>query len=78
MTSADYARKQGFKVGDILEGTEYSHCNGGTYSYHSAIRIVFLGEDLIVAKTIESNGKKVDGEEGIWDLRMRDWKVREV
>ena len=71
---AGMCRKHGWKVGDIIEGTE----RGSTWSTCTRIKILYIGRHSILAKTVWENGEDQDGDEGSWSLRYRDWKLFEA
>jgi hypothetical protein len=79
-TDAQTCRDNGWKVGDLLKGTEVW---GDDTKHTSIIQITAIGEEKILAKeafVIEyaRSGKQtmvgVDREEGHWTLLYRDWK----
>lgn len=67
--SAYLCLKNGWDVGTRLEGTEYN----GVKLVSTRIELRYIGERMIVAKTIAVNRASVDGRETSWDLTCRDW-----
>lgn len=69
-TDAETCRLNGWTVGTVLVGDEGFG--------HEKIRITAIGEKSILAKLIEDrNGNAVDGREGSWTLRYREWVAQE-
>ena len=63
---ADICRKNGWKVGTLLEGDEgYGP---------SVIRITAIGERKILAREISRNGKACAADEASWTLSCRKWR----
>jgi len=59
--------ENGWKAGDILEGSEYGSV--------SQIQLMYIGDDCIIAKEISRNGKPVEwSRETNWTLTCREWK----
>ena len=74
MNNAEYARSQGYKVGDILKGTEY-YWNGKSST--AVIRINYIGSAVVIAKVFEINGETRNFDERLFDLSRRDWETVE-
>jgi hypothetical protein len=67
-TEAETCRLNGWTVGTVLVGDE-------GYGPEK-IMITAIGEESILAKRVEDrHGVAMDGHEGVWTLRCRDWKV---
>jgi len=71
LTDAAICRVKRWKPGTILEGTEY-YVNGASTT--TRIRITAIGENGILARAIEEDGRRYDGYENLWTLRCREWK----
>jgi creatinine amidohydrolase/Fe(II)-dependent formamide hydrolase-like protein len=70
VTDADLCRERGWGVGTRLVGHEGY---GAT-----VIVITAIGEELILARPVSHSDRPVDGDEGVWTLRFRDWHVASV
>ena len=67
-TEAETCRLNGWGVGTVLVGDE----GFGP----EKIRITAIGEDAILARTIETGkGVAVDRREGLWTLSLREWSA---
>ena len=67
MNAAETCRRNGWQVGDVLEGDEG---HGPT-----RIRITAIGKEVILARPIMQSGRPIeDGYEWPWTLAYRDWK----
>jgi hypothetical protein len=64
--SAETCRKNGWQVGDVLEGDEGY---GPT-----RIKITAIGEQAILARRIMQDGNSVEDYESTWTLACRDWR----
>ena len=63
---ADLCRERGWRPGTRLIGTDH---------YGSAtIMITAVGEELILARQVELDGKPFSGFESGWSLLIRDWR----
>lgn len=65
---ADFVRRQGWKVGTIITGTEV-YVNGRTHV--AAIEITAIGIGLVAAQTVHPTGERYG--ECPWTLRYRNW-----
>ena len=67
-TEAETCRLNGWSAGTVLVGDE----GFGP----EKIRITALGEESILARTIETvKGEAVERSEGLWTLSLREWSV---
>lgn len=66
VSDADKCTKNGWKVGDLLEGDEGF---GPTL-----IEITAIGDEKILARAIKHNGHPVPSYESCWKLDYRNWK----
>ncbi len=64
--SAAICTVNGWVVGDKLIGDEGFG--------DETIMITAIGESNVLARKIMSNGRPVDGCEGLWSLSHRDWR----
>jgi hypothetical protein len=62
--------KKRWSVGSMLEGSEFN----GNRTVVDRIEILYIGNDMVVAKRVAIDGKEVDGRERSWDLTFRNWK----
>lgn len=63
-SSAELCRKNGWKRGTVLEGTE----SGDGWSNTTRIRITAVGDEEVLAVELRKGGC-----EGPWTLGYRDW-----
>jgi len=66
--SLELIRARGWTVGDRLRGVS-EHGDRPV-----VIELVFIGEEMLVAKRVREDGKKVHGRESSWTLGCRDWR----
>lgn len=67
LSSADLCRANGWNPGILLVG---DGGRGGTL-----IKVTAIGEKAVTARIISQGGESVEGDEAIWDLRNRSWRV---
>ncbi len=76
MASSDVelCRRNYWGPGTLLVGTEGQ---GEPWEETLIIELRYVGEDVIVAKPIESNGVPIEAKERAWTLSCRKWEVFE-
>jgi len=71
MTTADLCRARDWTVGSVLVGTEKYNDDS---EHEDWVVITAIGDETVLARSLQHDGVKQVGREATWDFSLREWR----